>query len=75
MITVAAPISGKVLEINVVEGEFRNETHDAAHDHRGSSRVWATSDVPESKMRYCKMGGTALLWHSSPFPMRRSERA
>ena len=25
------------------------------------SRVWATSDVPESKIRFCKVGGTADL--------------
>jgi cobalt-zinc-cadmium efflux system membrane fusion protein len=60
-VTVAAPLSGKVLELSVVEGEFRTETSTPLVTIADLSRVWATSEVPESKIRYCKMGGQADL--------------
>lgn len=59
--TVRAPLSGKVLEISVVEGEFRSETNTPLITIADLRRVWATSEVPESKIRYCKVGGTADL--------------
>jgi cobalt-zinc-cadmium efflux system membrane fusion protein len=60
-VTVTAPVSGKVLEISVVEGEFRNETNTPLLTIADLSRVWATSDVPESKIRHCRIGGMADL--------------
>lgn len=60
-VTVLAPLSGKVLEVSVVEGEFRNEINTPLITIADLTRVWATSDVPESKIRYCKVGGTADL--------------
>lgn len=60
-LTITAPISGKVLAVGVVEGEFRNEINDPLVTIADLSRVWATSDVPESKIRYCKVGGMANL--------------
>jgi len=59
--TVPAPISGKVLDVAVVSGEFRNEINTPLITVADLSRVWATSDVPESKIRFCKVGGTADL--------------
>jgi cobalt-zinc-cadmium efflux system membrane fusion protein len=60
-VTVAAPLAGKVLEVSVVEGEFRTETSTPLITIADLSRVWATSEVPESKIRYCKLGGQADL--------------
>ena len=60
-VTVAAPLSGKVLEVSVVEGEFRNETSTPLFTIADLSRVWATSEVPESQIRHCKIGGQADL--------------
>lgn len=60
-IVVTAPISGKVLEVSVVAGEYRNEINTPLVTIADLSRVWATSEVPESKIRYCKVGGTADL--------------
>ena len=60
-VTVTAPISGKVLEINVVEGEFHNETSTSLLKIADLSRVWVSSDVPESDIRYCHVGGRADL--------------
>lgn len=60
-ITVTAPVSGKVLAVSVVDGEFRNEINTPLITIADLSRVWATSEVPESKIRFCKVGGTADL--------------
>jgi membrane fusion protein, heavy metal efflux system len=60
-VTLTSPISGKVLELNVVAGEFRNEINTPLITIADLSRVWATSEVPESKIRHCKIGGTATL--------------
>ena len=60
-IVVTAPISGKVLEVSVVAGEYRNEINAPLVTIADLSRVWATSEVPESKIRYCKVGGMADL--------------
>jgi len=60
-VTVSAPLSGKVLEVSVVEGEFRNETSTPLLTIADLSRVWATSEVPESKIRFCRLGGQADL--------------
>ena len=60
-ITVTAPVSGKVLDVNVVDGEFRNEINAPMITIADLSHVWATSEVPESKIRHCRVGGTADL--------------
>lgn len=60
-IVVRAPISGKVLEVNVVEAEYRNDINAPIITIADLSRVWATSEVPESQIRYCKVGGLADL--------------
>ena len=57
MVTITAPVSGKVLELGVVEGEYRNEINTPLVTIADLSRVWATSEVPESKIRFCKIGG------------------
>ena len=60
-IVVKAPISGKVMEVTVVEGEFRNEINAPLVTISDLSHVWATSEVPESLIRHCKVGGVASL--------------
>ncbi len=60
-ITVTAPVSGKVLEVSVVDGEYRNEINAPMITIADLSRVWATSEVPESQIRFCQVGGTAAL--------------
>lgn len=61
LVTVTAPISGKVLEISVVDGEIHNEINTSLITIADLSRVWATSDVPESDIRHCRIGGLADL--------------
>ncbi len=55
-ITVNAPISGKVLELSVVQGEFRNDTNAPVMTIADLSTVWVAADVPESKIRFIELG-------------------
>ena len=56
VIQVRAPISGKVLEINVAPGEYRNDTGTPLMTIADLSRVWIASDVPESAIRLIHVG-------------------
>lgn len=60
-IVVTAPISGKVMEVSVVEGEFRNEINTPLVTITDLSRVWVTTEAPESKIRLFRVGGIARL--------------
>ena len=60
-VTLTAPISGRVLEISVVAGEFRNEINTPLRNDRRSQPRLGDLEVPESKIRFCKIGGTADL--------------
>jgi len=60
-VVVTAPIAGKVLEVAVVPGEFRNEVNEPLITVADLSRVWATADVPESQIRQYRVGGQTSL--------------
>jgi cobalt-zinc-cadmium efflux system membrane fusion protein len=51
-----APISGKVLEISVAPGEYRNDTSTPLMTIADLSTVWMSSDVPESMIRLIHVG-------------------
>lgn len=53
-ITVHAPISGKVLEMSIVNGEYRNDLSAPVMRIADLSAVWITSDVPETSIRFVK---------------------
>ena len=55
-VTISAPISGKVLEMFVVNGEFRNDLSSPVMTIADLSSVWVTSDVPETAIRFIKRG-------------------
>ena len=55
-VTISAPISGKVLDLSVVDGEFRNDLSAPLLTIADLSSVWVTSDVPESVIRLVKVG-------------------
>lgn len=55
-VAVRAPISGKVLELAVVNGEFRNDLSAPVLTIADLSSVWVTSDVPETAIRLVKRG-------------------
>jgi cobalt-zinc-cadmium efflux system membrane fusion protein len=55
-ITLRAPISGKVLEMSVAAGEYRNDTNTPVMTIADLSTVWVSSDVPESAIRFIQVG-------------------
>lgn len=55
-LTIHAPISGKVLEMSFVNGEFRNDLSAPLMTIADLSSVWVTSDVPETSIRAVKTG-------------------
>ncbi len=55
-ITVAAPMSGKVLEILVAQGEYRNDTSAPLITIADLTSVWVASDVPETAIRFIRVG-------------------
>ncbi len=55
-IVVRAPIPGKVLEVAVAPGEFRNDPNAALMTIADLSTVWVTADVPESAIRFVQRG-------------------
>lgn len=55
-VAVKAPIAGKVLEMTVVPGEFRNDTSNPLMKIADLSTVWVSADVPETSIRLIKVG-------------------
>jgi cobalt-zinc-cadmium efflux system membrane fusion protein len=55
-VAVRAPISGKVLEISVAPGEYRNDTNAPLMTIVDLSTVWITSEVPENALRLITTG-------------------
>ena len=55
-VVVRAPLSGKVLELSVVPGEFRNDTTAALLTIADLSTVWVASQVPETYIRFIQPG-------------------
>jgi cobalt-zinc-cadmium efflux system membrane fusion protein len=56
LLTVSAPISGKIMEVNVVPGEFRNDLSASLITIADLSSVWVSADVPESDIRFIDPG-------------------
>ena len=55
-IVLHAPVSGKVLELAIVPGEFRNDTNQPLLTISDLSTVWIASDVPETAIRFIRVG-------------------
>jgi membrane fusion protein, heavy metal efflux system len=55
-ITISAPTSGKVLEMSVAPGEYKNDTNTPVITIADLSTVWVSSDVPESAIRFIAVG-------------------
>jgi cobalt-zinc-cadmium efflux system membrane fusion protein len=55
-LTVNAPVSGKVLEMNIVPGEFKNDLAAPLITIADLSTVWVSSDVQESQIRLIQKG-------------------
>jgi membrane fusion protein, heavy metal efflux system len=55
-IAVRAPLAGKITDMTVVAGEFRNDTSAAVMTIADLSSIWVSADVPESSIRLVKLG-------------------
>ena len=55
-VAVTSPISGKVMEITVAAGEYRNDTNAPLITIADLSTVWVSSDVPETQIRFIEPG-------------------
>jgi cobalt-zinc-cadmium efflux system membrane fusion protein len=66
-IVVRSPLAGKVLELSVVAGEYRNDTTAPVMTIADLRTVWVTSDVPENSLRLVKPGETVdILFDAYP---------
>jgi membrane fusion protein, heavy metal efflux system len=68
-VEVKAPLPGKVLEIAVVPGEYRNDTNSPLMTIADLGNVWVSADVPESMIRRVDLGEMLEL-ELSAFPGR-----
>lgn len=55
-VVVRSPLSGKVLDLAAVAGEFRNDLSAPIVTIADLSTVWVTSQVPESYIRFIQIG-------------------
>jgi len=56
LVNVRAPVSGKVVDISVVQGEYRNDTSAPVMTIADLSTVWVSADVPETAIRLIRIG-------------------
>jgi membrane fusion protein, heavy metal efflux system len=56
VVTVSAPIRGKVLELSIAPGEYRNDLSAPMMTIADLSTVWISADVPESYIRFISLG-------------------
>ena len=55
-VVLRSPLAGKILELTVVPGEFKNDTSTSVMTIADLSTVWVTSQVPESYIRFVRVG-------------------
>jgi cobalt-zinc-cadmium efflux system membrane fusion protein len=55
-LTIAAPLSGKVIELSVTAGEYRNDTSEPVMTVADLSTIWVTSEIPETSIRLIEVG-------------------
>lgn len=60
-VVVRAPIGGKVLELAVAAGEYRNDTNASLMTVADLKNVWIASDVPESSIRKVSLGESVQI--------------
>jgi cobalt-zinc-cadmium efflux system membrane fusion protein len=68
-VVVRATVSGKVVDISVTAGEYRNDTSQPVMTLADLSTVWVAADVPESAIRLIQIGEPVSITLSA-FPDR-----
>jgi len=73
-VVVRSPIAGKILDMNAVPGEYRNDTNTPVMTVADLGTLWVSSDVPESYIRFIDVGErveiTLLAFPDEKFPGR-----
>jgi cobalt-zinc-cadmium efflux system membrane fusion protein len=60
-VVVPAPVSGKVMDMSVVPGEYRTDTNAPIMTIADLSVVWVAADVPEAAIRFVHVGQRAAI--------------
>ncbi|HXE11482.1 MAG TPA: efflux RND transporter periplasmic adaptor subunit [Bryobacteraceae bacterium] len=60
-ITVRAPVSGKVLDLSITPGEYRNDTSAPVMTIADLSNVYMTADVPETSIRFTSVNDRVTI--------------
>lgn len=60
-VIVRSPLAGKVLELSVVPGEYRNDTSASVMTIADLASVWVTSQVPETYIRFVQLGEEVII--------------
>lgn len=60
-VTVRAPLTGKVLAVSVVAGEYRNDLSVPLATIADLRSLWVSSNVPEGYIRHCRIGGAVQV--------------
>jgi membrane fusion protein, heavy metal efflux system len=55
-LSVRSTLAGKVIDLSVTPGEYRSDTNVPLMTVADLSKVWVTSDVPESSIRFIEVG-------------------
>jgi membrane fusion protein, heavy metal efflux system len=56
LVEVRAPISGKVMDISIASGEYRNDTSAPVLTIADLTTIWISADVPETSIRLIRLG-------------------
>lgn len=66
-VTIRSTVNGKVIDINAVGGELRNDTSTPFLTVADLSTVWVSADVPEDQVRFLRVGSPVSITLNS-FP-------
>jgi membrane fusion protein, heavy metal efflux system len=67
LVNVRAPVPGKVVDLSITPGEYRNDTSMPVMTIADLSTVWVSADVPETAIRFIRVGEPVAITLSA-FP-------
>ncbi|MFN8007410.1 MAG: efflux RND transporter periplasmic adaptor subunit [Terriglobia bacterium] len=70
VVTVCATLPGKIVDVSIAAGEYRNDTSAPVLTIADLNTVWVSADVPESAIRLISIGEPVLITLSA-YPDRR----
>ena len=65
LVTVSSTVTGKVIDINAVGGEYRGDTNTPFLTVADLSVVWIAADVPEDRLRFVHLGSVVSVTMSA----------